>query len=105
MLVDQETGEVITPERVQMEQTDIVDGEVSEVPEAKSKIDWNWMRESLEEMNWNDVAKWIRNRYKKATGRTVREMVESLTPEQQEEFVQQVQDRLEIYRSQHQKKG
>jgi len=101
VLVDQETGEVITPERVQTEHTDIVDGEVSEVPEAKSRIDWPWVKEAIHEMGWHDVGKWLRNRYKNATGKNVVELVEGLSPEQQEEFVHQVQERLDIYRSQH----
>jgi|GEM_PF-2936945 len=104
-VIDGETGEVITPERLQTEQTDIFDGDLGEASETKPRIDEDWMRESLEEMQWHDVGKWIRQHYKKATGKSVRELMESLTPEQQEEFVHQVQERLEIYRSQHPKKG
>jgi len=58
------------------------------------------LRKDLEEMGWHDVGKWIRAHYKNATGQKVRELVESLTPEQQDEFMYQVQERLDIHRAQ-----
>jgi len=69
-------------------------------PEAhKTNIDMDWLKESLEKLKWTDVSKWLKERYKNAKGTTIKELVESLTLEQQEYFVKQVQDRLEIQAS------
>jgi len=63
------------------------------LPECK--IDMAWLKESLENLDWHDCAKWLREHFK-VTGTTVKALVESLTPEQQEEFVKRVQLRLDI---------
>ena len=60
---------------------------------AERPIDMDWLKESLEALQWADVGKWLRDKYK-AHGRTVKTMVESLTREQQEEFCGEVQRRL-----------
>jgi len=65
--------------------------------EVENPIDMEWLRESLETLNWADVGKWLREKYK-ATGPTVKAMVESLSREQQEEFVKEAQRRLEATR-------
>ncbi|HUV46275.1 MAG TPA: ERF family protein [Dehalococcoidia bacterium] len=62
---------------------------------SKPNIDMAWLKESLEELNWADVSKWMKKKYPKATGTSIKGLVESLTREQQEEFVKEVQKRLE----------
>jgi len=61
---------------------------------VKSKIDMGWLKESLETLNWADAGKYLRERYN-ASGTSVKQLVESLSPEQQEEFVAEVQERLD----------
>jgi hypothetical protein len=68
-------------------------------PPASSKIDMDWLKASLEELDWADAGKWLKAKYKNAKGTTVKMIVESLTLEQQTEFVKHVQDRLDIYRA------
>jgi len=63
--------------------------------EVENPIDMNWLKESLETLNWADVSKWLRDKYKKAHGATIKAMVESLTREQQGEFCVEVKRRLE----------
>ena len=65
----------------------------------QSAIDMDWLKESLEELQWADVGKWLKGKYRNAKGTTVKAIVGSLTREQQEEFVKQVQDRLAIHRN------
>jgi len=88
------------PPGADVETGEIIEGEASEVPGTKSRVDMDQLRKDLQEMNWADAGKWIRNRYKNAAGSTIKELVESLTPEQQDEFVYQVQERLDIHRAQ-----
>jgi len=58
-------------------------------------IDMSWLNESLKALkDWN-VADYIRNTFPGAKGKTLGEAVESLSYEQQEEFVKEVQRRLE----------
>jgi len=76
----------------------------AEIPtssEAKTSalIDMDWLKESLEELNWADVSKWLKSHYHEAKGTTVKAIVESLTREHQEEFVTEVQTRVEIQRN------
>jgi len=59
------------------------------------KIDMVWLKESLDKLNWTDVGRWMTDKYK-AHGKSVREKVEQLTIEQQEEFVEEVGSRLEL---------
>lgn len=65
-------------------------------------IDTNWLKESLEEINWADVSKWLMEHYPEAKGNTVRVLASSLTREHQEAFAVEVQARLESYRSEQQ---
>ena len=61
---------------------------------TSNPIDMDWLKESLDKLQWVDVGKWLIDKYK-ARGTTVRAMVESLTREQQEQFCAEVQRRLE----------
>ena len=67
--------------------------------ETSAPIDMDWLKESLDELQWADVGKWLKDKYKNASGTTVKAIVESLTRSQQEEFIEQVQGRLDIYRA------
>ncbi|MGA2669986.1 MAG: hypothetical protein ABSF21_00995 [Dehalococcoidia bacterium] len=67
----------------------------STAPITKPNIDMDWLKESLETLNWTDVSKWLKKKYPKAIGTSIKALVESLTKEQQEEFVKEVQNRLE----------
>jgi len=62
---------------------------------SESKIDMAWLKESLEELNWADAGKWLKQHYPEAMGTSVKDRVASLTREHQEEFVKEVQKRLE----------
>ena len=53
-----------------------------------------WLKESLENLNWADVSKWLKQHYSEAKGTSIKLVVESLTREHQEEFVKEVQKRL-----------
>jgi len=79
----------------------IVAPPIVESKEAKTSalIDMDWLKESLEELNWADVSKWLKSHYHEAKGTTVKAIVESLTREHQEEFVTEVQTRVEIQRN------
>jgi len=94
---DDELPELIIPQN----QEPVVTEETKVEPERNepSVIDMDWLKESLEEMNWADVVKWIREHYKEAKGTTVKGLVESMTREHQEEFVKEAQTRLEIHRN------
>lgn len=69
--------------------------EAKTLPPSESKVDMDWLKESLEKLNWTDVSKWLRKKYPKATGVDVRGLVASLTKEQQKEFGTEVKNRLE----------
>lgn len=62
----------------------------------ENPIDMVWLKESLDKLMWTDVGKWLREKYN-AYGTTVKAMVEGLTREQQEEFVKEVEKRLEAH--------
>lgn len=103
---DDELPELIMPQNQEPAVTGEVLAEVAEEtgvqpePEkAESHIDMDWLKESLEKLNWADVSKWLRGRYKNAKGTTIKALVESLTAEQREYFVRQIQGRLEIQAS------
>jgi len=59
-----------------------------------SIIDMEWLRESLEKMQWTSVGKHLREKYG-VTGSRVSSMLGQLTPAQQKEFTEEVQSRLE----------
>lgn len=75
------------------------EGEDSEVlfddSVVANPIDMAWLKESLDKLMWADVGKWLREHYPEAMGASIRKMVESLTREHQEEFVKEVEKRLE----------
>jgi hypothetical protein len=74
---------------------------ITELAKPELKINMDWLKESLEELNWADVTQWLRSHYpeiKKASAKTIRELVENLTEEHQEDFVNQIQGRLDIQR-------
>lgn len=66
---------------------------------SESPIDVDWLKESLEEINWADVGKWLKKHFPEAKGTTVKAIAASLTREHQEAFTIEVQARLETYRS------
>jgi len=69
--------------------------------DSENPIDMFWLKESLEELNWADVGKWLKEHYREATGTTVKQMVESLNREHQEEFCGEVKRRLETQHNEH----
>ena len=58
-------------------------------------IDIDWLRDALIELHWADCGRWLREHYPHARGGSIRAIVESLTPREQEEFVAEVQRRLD----------
>lgn len=79
-----------------------IEGEAEElfedsVPESETQIptDMNWLNESLKTLKGWNVAEYIRNTFPGAKGKTLGEAIESLSYGQQEEFVKEVQRRLE----------
>lgn len=58
-------------------------------------IDRAWLNESLRTLSWDGIGTWLKAQYPEAKGKTIGEAVESLTREHQEEFVKEVQKRLE----------
>lgn len=71
-------------------------GEIEDAPSQKtSAVDMDWLRDSLIELQWADCPKWLKEHYGEAFGQTVRAMVGSLTWEHQEQFVAEVQKRLD----------
>lgn len=62
-------------------------------------IDMPWLKESLDALQWVDVGQWLRSHYGEAFGSSIKAMVESLTREHQEEFVAEVQKRLEAQKT------
>jgi len=96
---DDELPELIMPQNQEPVVTEEIKAEVEPEQNEPSVIDLDWLKESLEEMNWADVVKWIRGHYKEAKGTTIKALAGSLTREHQEKFVKEVQTRLEIHRN------
>jgi len=79
-----------------------IDGDFQElfedsVPESETQmpIDMSWLNESLKTLkDWN-VADYIHQAFPGAKGKTLGEAIESLSYEQQEKFVKEIQTRLE----------
>ncbi len=67
----------------------------SPVVEESSPIDLVWLKESLERLSWADVGGYLRRTYK-VSGQKVSDMVKALSPEQAQEFMKEVQTRLEM---------
>lgn len=63
--------------------------------DTKPALDKAWLNESLKAIQWEGLGKWLKNNYPEAKGQTIGEAIESLTREQQEDFVKEVQKRLE----------
>jgi hypothetical protein len=57
-------------------------------------LDMNWLKESLENLQWANVGKWLKDNYGEAFGTSVKAMIESLSPEHKQAFVAEVQKRL-----------
>lgn len=66
--------------------------------EPSVPIDMDWLNDSLKTLNWADVASYVKGKYPAAKGATLGQAIESLPREQQEEFVKEVQKRLEATR-------
>ena len=60
-----------------------------------SIIDLVWLKEALETLQWATCVGWLNDHFK-TNGRKVSEIVKELTPDQAEEFVAEVQSRLEM---------
>ena len=74
----------------------VIEQEPEEQQEASGTyIDMDWLKEALGDLQWTDVTGYLRQTYK-VTGKTVREMIPKLTKDQQAEFAQEVQDRLDM---------
>jgi len=68
---------------------------LKEEAKVESIIDMDWLKESLETLGWSDCVKWLNSKYGTA-GKRVSEIVMQLTPDQQKEFGQEVEERLEL---------
>ena len=81
--IDYETGEMQAPPQ--------------EEGNGEEDIDMDWLRDSLNTLQWADVPKYLRTHYPEAgdtTVRSVRQMIASLTPEHRQDFITEVQARL-----------
>lgn len=58
-------------------------------------IEMGWLQGALDELKWDDAGEWLKDRFREAIGHTVAEKVSCLTPEHRQEFVAEVQLRLE----------
>jgi len=58
-------------------------------------IDMPWLNDALKTIKWDGLSKYLKEHYPEAKGKTIGEAVESLTLEHQEEFVKEVEKRLE----------
>jgi hypothetical protein len=102
-LEESEVGD-IPPKDAKKVKVDYDTGEIGEIapPEepavlfddSESGIDMDWLRAALNQLQWADVPKYLREKYG-CGGNSVRRMVESLPRESQEEFVAEVQRRLD----------
>uniref|UniRef100_A0A6M3IXD5 Uncharacterized protein n=1 Tax=viral metagenome TaxID=1070528 RepID=A0A6M3IXD5_9ZZZZ len=63
--------------------------------EPQPLIDMDWLKESLQSLNWNTCGKYLMDNYG-VTGNKVSEMVKQMTSEQAVEFTKEVQDRLNM---------
>ncbi len=61
--------------------------------QGKMVIDENWLKESLESLQWTNAGKWLKDKYQ-VSGKRISEIVTNLTPEQQREFAKEVESRL-----------
>ena len=84
--VDYETGELQAP--AQEEEPGL------QFDDAPPAIDMDWLRDSLQQLQWADAPKYLREKYG-CGGASMRRMVESLPREQQERFAAEVQRRLD----------
>ena len=100
--VNTTTGEIAEPKEPKPQKEKQVKAEepvqeTEEVTATESKIDLQWLKESLEQLQWTDCGEYLMNKYK-VKGSRISEMVGKLTPEQQAEFVSEVQRRLDADR-------
>ncbi|MDD5703327.1 MAG: hypothetical protein PHU23_14925, partial [Dehalococcoidales bacterium] len=68
--------------------------EIEEGKATESKVDLQWLKESLEKLQWADCGEYLMSKYK-VKGQRISEIVGKLSPEQQAEFVEEVQRRLD----------
>ena len=64
---------------------------------GEEDIDMDWLRDSLNTLQWANVPKYLKAHYPEAgdtTLRSVRQMIASLTPEHRQDFITEVQARL-----------
>ena len=94
------TISVGTPEKTEPKEVKLKKEKPSkpeEVTATESKIDLQWLKEALEQLQWTDCGQYLISKYK-VKGSRISEMVGKLTPEQQAEFVSEVQRRLDADR-------
>lgn len=60
-------------------------------------IDMDWLRETLEKINWNDVYKWLREEFDITGAKSMREAIKKMTTEQKKRFNEEVSTRLDEY--------
>ena len=65
--------------------------------EGKPAIDMDWLKESLKTLKRSEkvTATWLVNKYR-VQGGLLKDVIDRLTPEQQQEFTKEILDRLEI---------
>lgn len=59
-------------------------------------IDMNWLNDAVKTLKWDGAASYVKGKYPEAKGATLGQAIQSLPQEKQEEFVKEVQRRLEI---------
>lgn len=75
--------------------------EDAQKPVAESKkpelfIDLDWLKESLEKLQWADVKGWLKDKFKIEITGKFSEVLGRLTPDQQREFASEVEERLTL---------
>ena len=74
-------------------------GETKPIPQVKEEgavktgVDLEWLKESLETLQWTDCGKYLQEKYK-VTGTRISKQVTQLSPPQLEEFVEEIIYRL-----------
>jgi len=83
------------PEKQQEQGVTPLESTTAGVKEPESIIDLDWLKESLNTLQWTDCVGWL-NRTYGTTGKRVSEIVKELTAEDASEFTAEVQSRLEM---------
>ena len=94
--VNTTTGEIAEPKPRKEKQAKIEEPaqKPEEAKSTESKVDLQWLKESLEQLQWADCGEYLMSKYK-VKGQRISEIVGKLSPEQQAEFVEEVQRRLD----------